>query len=266
ETYDLCYKNGWLENFFKSLEGSSDWLETSTPSNAISSRAPLGRADLPTASYTEMMEWSLPTAARIRYHALMEEFASRPEALPFLRGGIWRNFFSKYTESNLLHKKMLHVSGKVRKLERSRRQDKTFLAAREEAITLLLRGQCNDAYWHGVFGGLYSPHLRTALWNSLVQAEAIADGLTHRTTEFAEADKLDFDADGHDEIYFTSDRHAVLLKPSDGGTISAMDCRGANAALINSLTPRPESYHAALKNLSAKTSKGVQSIHEQTRV
>ena len=265
-THEHCYVNGWLERFFSELEKNASWLEISTPADSVAAHAPLGRADLPTASYTEMMEWSLPTAARSRYHALTEEFASRPQALPFLRGGTWRNFFTKYSESNLLHKKMLHVSGKVRKLEHSRRQDKTFLAAREEAITLLLRGQCNDAYWHGIFGGLYSPHLRTALWNSLVQAEAIADGLTHRTTEFAEADKLDFDADGHDEIYFTSDRHAVLLKPRDGGTISAMDCRGSNAALINSLMRRPESYHAALKNISAKNPKSVQSIHDQTRV
>jgi alpha-amylase len=258
-TNKLCYVDGWLERFFTELEKNGDWLETST-------HAALGRADFPTASYTEMMEWALPTVARNRYHALVGEFSSRPEALPFLRGGTWRNFFTKYSESNLLHKKMLHVSGKVRRLERRRRQDNAFRAAREQATTLLLRSQCNDAYWHGIFGGLYSPHLRTALWNSLVQAEAIADRLTHRTKEFAEAAKLDFDADGGEEVYFTSDRYAVLLAPGDGGTISAMDCRKSNAALINSLTRRPESYHAALKNLSSKSSKGVQSIHEQTRV
>jgi alpha-amylase/alpha-mannosidase (GH57 family) len=265
-TYEHCYVKGWLERFFTELEKNADWLETSTPADAVAGHAALGRADLPTASYTEMMEWSLPTAARNRYHTLTEEFSSRPDALPFLRGGIWRNFFTKYSESNLLHKKMQHVSGKVRRLERSRRQDKYFLKAREQATTLLLRSQCNDAYWHGVFGGLYSPHLRTALWNSLVQAEAIADGLAHRTKEFAEADQLDFNADGREEIYFTSDRYAVLLEPSDGGTICAIDCRGSNAALINSLGRRPESYHAGLKNLSSKSAEGVQSIHEQTHV
>jgi len=44
-----------------------------------------------------------------------------------------------------------------------------------EAHDLLLRGQCNDAYWHGVFGGLYAPHLRTALWKNLIHAELLAD-------------------------------------------------------------------------------------------
>ncbi|HKN59789.1 MAG TPA: alpha-amylase/4-alpha-glucanotransferase domain-containing protein [Candidatus Acidoferrales bacterium] len=264
-TYDLCYKNGWLENFFKSLEGSSDWLETSTPSNAISSRAPLGRADLPTASYTEMMEWSLPTPARNRYHALTQEFSSRPEDLPFLRGGIWRDFFSKYEESNLLHKKMLHVSAKVRGLASGRRRDKVFSKALGKAATLVLRSQCNDPYWHGVFGGLYAPHLRTAPWRSLVEAEAIADGLSHKSRHYADAAELDFDADGHDEIYLTSDRYAVLFQPHDGGTICDIDCRSSNATLINSLMRRPESYHAKLRNHQTQNTQGVQSIHEQTR-
>jgi 4-alpha-glucanotransferase len=264
-TYELCYKNGWLESFFNSLERSSDWLETSTPSKAISSHAPLGRADLPTASYTEMMEWSLPTPARNRFHALTEEFSPRPNDLPFLRGGIWRNFFTKYDESNLLHKKMLHVSAKVRRLSSSRRRDKAFSEALKKATTLVLRSQCNDPYWHGVFGGLYAPHLRTAPWRSLVEAEAIADGLSHKSRQYADAAELDFDTDGRDEIYLTSDRYAVLFQAHDGGTICDIDCRLSNATLINSLMRRPEAYHAKLRNLRTQNPQGVQSIHEQTR-
>lgn len=265
-THKHCYVDGWLEKFFSEVERNADWLATSTPADAVRSHPALGRADLPTASYTEMMEWSLPTAARNRYHSLTEEFSSRPEVLPFLRGGIWRSFFTKYSESNLLHKKMLHVSAKIRRLANSRRDDKSFRIARAQAATLLLRSQCNDAYWHGVFGGLYSPHLRTALWNSLVQAEAIADGLLQRSKQSALSARLDFDSDGREEIYFTSDRYAALLAPADGATICALDCRQSNAALVNSLMRRPESYHGKLKSLSAKTTQGVQSIHEQTRV
>jgi hypothetical protein len=264
-TYDLCYRDHWLENFFTDLERNSDWLETSTPADAVASHHSLGRADLPTASYTEMMEWSLPTPARNRYHALTVEFANRPGELPFLRGGIWRNFFSKYSESNLLHKKMQHVSAKVRLLAQNRRRDKSFRAAREEAKTLVLRSQCNDAYWHGVFGGLYSPHLRTALWRSLVQAEATADSIAHRGRHYATVESIDLNADGREEIYFCSERYAAILSPDDGATISALDCRQSNAALINSLCRRPESYHAALKNLTTKNAQGVQSIHDQTR-
>jgi hypothetical protein len=70
ETHKHCYDDGWLTNFFTALENSSDWLEMATPSMALAARPAQGRADLPTASYTEMMEWSLPTPARIRYHGL----------------------------------------------------------------------------------------------------------------------------------------------------------------------------------------------------
>ncbi|MGA7854984.1 MAG: alpha-amylase/4-alpha-glucanotransferase domain-containing protein [Candidatus Acidiferrales bacterium] len=264
-TNELCYRNGWLERFFAALDQNQDWLETATPGSAVASHAPLGRADLPAASYTEMMEWSLRTPARNRYHALVTEFASRPDALPFVRGGIWRNFFTKYSESNLLHKKMLHVSRKVHALDHSRRQDPVFVKAREEARTLMLRGQCNDPYWHGVFGGLYAPHLRTALWRSLAEAETIADRLSHRAHHYEEAVKLDFDADGHEEIYFTSDRYAALLSPEDGATISAIECRQSHATLINSLERRPEAYHAGIKNISGRQGHAPQSIHEQTR-
>ena len=264
-TYEHCYTNGWLERFFVMLEQSADWLAIPTPSDAVSSRPPFGRAELPTASYTEMMEWSLPTPARNRYHDLVEEFSTRPDALPFLRGGTWRGFFSKYAESNLLHKKMLHVSKQVRELTPSRRRDQTFLASREEATTLLMRGQCNDPYWHGIFGGLYSPHLRTAVWRSLAEAEALADLLTHRKHQYVAFTQLDFDADGRDEIYFTSDRYAALLKPDDGATLSALDFRPANVTLINSLMRRPESYHAKIRNLTTAEPQAVHTIHDQVR-
>jgi 4-alpha-glucanotransferase len=264
-TYEHCYTNGWLERFFVMLEQSADWLAIPTPSDAVSSRPPFGRAELPTASYTEMMEWSLPTTARNRYHDLVEEFSTRPDALPFLRGGTWRGFFSKYAESNLLHKKMLYVSKQVRELTPSRRRDQTFIASREEATTLLLRGQCNDPYWHGIFGGLYSPHLRTAVWRSLAEAEALADLLTHRKHEYAAFSQLDFDADGREEIYFTSDRYAALVKPDDGATLSALDFRPANVTLINSLMRRIESYHAKIRNLTTAEPQAVHTIHDQVR-
>ena len=118
------------------------------------------------------MEWVLPTQVRQRFHALQEEFSARPEVRRFLRGGFWRGFFSKYAEANLLHKKMLRVSSKLRRRRpKSSRTSTRDTALRARAMTNLLRAQCNDAYWHGIFGGLYAPHLRTALWRELVRAE-----------------------------------------------------------------------------------------------
>src|SRR5262249_25660864 len=264
-TYDHCYREGWLERFFAALEANSDWLATTPPGEYVAVTPPLGRAELPTAAYAEMMEWALPTAARQRFRTLQEEFTSRPDVQRFLRGGFWRSFLTKYPEANLLHKKMLYVSDQLRRLE-SRRRTPGSAKKLTEATTHLLRAQCNDAYWHGVFGGLYAPHLRTELWRELVRAEKLADSVRHRGAHSARVRKLDFDADGAEEIYVTSPRFAALLKPSDGGTLAALDLRSGDVTLINSIQRRPEPYHARLRTVGRSEVRQVASIHEQQRV
>jgi alpha-amylase len=264
-TYEHCFKNGWLNEFFTALEKNSDWLKVTAPGEYLVSHSPLGRADLPTASYTEMMEWVLPTRVRQRYHAVLKEFSARPEVLSFLRGGSWRGFFRKYPESNLLHKKMLHVSARIAAAPSQHSGTKAhedLLQARD----LLLKAQCNDAYWHGIFGGIYAPHLRTDPWRNLIRAEAIADRQTPGALA-ARVELLDYDADGATELLFTGLDYQALLKPSDGGTIAALDFRPAAATLVNSILRRPESYHASLREAAGKSATGaVASIHEQTRV
>ena len=260
-----CYKDGWLEDFFTALEENSSWLRVATPAEYLADHFPLGRADLPTASYTEMMEWVLPTRVRQRYHAVQKEFAARPEIVSFLRGGSWRGFFRKYAESNLLHKKMLRVSARVAAAP-PRRPNTKAPDELVQARDLLLRAQCNDAYWHGIFGGLYAPHLRTDLWRNLIRAEAIADRQS-ATTLPPRVELLDYDADGAHEHLFTSSEYQVLLKPTDGGTLAAFDFRPAAATLINSIQRRPEAYHARLREAAKTAVPGaVSSIHEQTLV
>src|SRR5271170_5597674 len=260
-----CYKDGWLEDFFTALEENSSWLRVSTPAEYLAAHSPLGRADLPTASYTEMMEWVLPTRVRQRFHAVQKEFSARPEVLSFLRGGSWRGFFRKYAESNLLNKKMLRVSARIAAVPPRRGASK----ASDDLATardLLLRGQCNDAYWHGVFGGLYSPHLRTELWRSLIRAEAIADKHTPGAL-VPRVELLDYDADGAHEHLFTAPEYQALLKPTDGDTRAVFDFRSASATLINSIQRRPEAYHARLREAAITAVPGaVSSIHEQTLV
>ena len=259
-----CYKDGWLEKFFTALEENASWLSVSTPSEYLTDHAPLGRADLPTASYTEMMEWVLPTRVRQRFHAVHDEFNSRPEVLSFLRGGSWRGFFRKYAESNLLHKKMLRVSARIAAIPPRRTNPR---AADEiaQARDLLLSAQCNDAYWHGIFGGLYAPHLRTELWRNLIRAEVLADRQSAASI-VPQVELLDYDADGSHEHLFSAIEYQALLKPSDGATLAAFDFRPSAATLINSIQRRPEAYHTRLRDSSRNPAGGgAVSIHEQTR-
>jgi len=274
ETYDHCYVHGWLDSWFGAIEKSSEWLETGLPGDLVAETQPLGRADLPAASYTELTEWALPTPARKRFHALQQEFTNRPDVLVFLRGSFWRTFLTKYSEANLLHKKMLHVSAKVRGLRAVVRRGLPLRRAVDQAYTHLLRAQCNDAYWHGVFGGLYAPHLRAALWRELVVAEKLADAADQGVPSYAEVHSLDFDADGREEMYHVSESYAALTKPWDGGSMAALDFRVSDVTLINSIQRRQEAYHERLRQLpaaaaaaaGAQDAGGAVSIHEATRV
>jgi hypothetical protein len=265
-TYEHCYRDGWLERFFSAVEANYEWLEMVPPAEALAAHQSLGRVDLPTASYTEMMEWVLPTSARQKFHSLLDEFSERPDVRRFLRGGFWRGFFSKYAEANLLHKKMLRVSSKLRASgARGAKKNTKGALQRAKAVTHLMRSQCNDAYWHGIFGGLYAPHLRTELWRELIRAETIADALQHGPKPYQAMTRLDFDADGREEIEITAPKFAALVKPSDGGTVSVLDFRPTAVTLINSLQRRVEAYHSRLQNVAQFAAK-VASIHDQTLV
>jgi hypothetical protein len=264
-TYDHVFRNGWLERFFLALEANSEWLVTTPPGEYLADHAPLGRADLPAASYTELMEWVLPTPARQKLHGLQQEFAGRPDLLQFLRGGIWRGFLSKYPEVNLLHKKMLRVS---RKLATARPSGAPAGRRKriDEAWTHLLRAQCNDAYWHGVFGGLYAPHLRSELWRELILAESMLDSIAGHSPAQVKCERVDFDADGLDEFYVSSRMFSALIKPGDGATVGAMDFRPSAIPLINSLKRQPEASHLRLAEAGRGSGGAVASIHDQVNV
>jgi alpha-amylase/alpha-mannosidase (GH57 family) len=259
-TYKHCYEDGWLERFFQALEDNADWLTVTTPGEYRRLSRPLGAAVLPTAAYSEMMEWALPTPARQRVEALVREFSGRPEVQRSLRRGMWRNFLVKYPEADLLVRKVQYVSRRLSQRAKAlRRSDPARL---DEARTRLLRAQCNDAYWHGIFGGLYSPHLREALWREVIEAEHLIEG--DRSPVRSRRDGLG--APQRDELYFTSARYSALVDCADGATLSSLDLRTAGVPLINSVARRPEAYHARLAHASAGDGSQVASIHDRVRV
>ncbi|MEO0251478.1 MAG: alpha-amylase/4-alpha-glucanotransferase domain-containing protein, partial [candidate division WOR-3 bacterium] len=136
-TYNWVYERGWLRKFVETVLSTPE-IETMTYSEALRTFPPLGRIYLPTASYFEMGEWSLPAEGAVEFMEFVEKL--RREGVfdkyrRFVRGGIWRNFLVKYEEANNMHKKMLYLSRYVEK-----RRDRKL---RE----LLYRAQCNDAYW-----------------------------------------------------------------------------------------------------------------------
>jgi alpha-amylase len=244
-THRLCWERGWIESFFTALEASRDWLLVMPPGEWVKTRPPRGRIYLPTASYDEMNEWALPAAAAARLPAVKHELDTqgRADILPFLRGGFWRHFMVKYPEINTLHKTMLRVSRRAWRMRPGPRRD--------AALDHLWQAQCNCPYWHGVFGGIYLGHIRSANYAHLITAERIVDS-GRRLRRWVEAHSDDLDADGRPEILVRSDAQALSVDPADGGSVVTWDVREVGVNLVNVMTRRSEGYHEALRQAIAR--------------
>ena len=231
-------KEAWVEKCFTALEQNSDWLTTVTPTDWMAGHPPIGRIYVPTASYVEMTEWALPPDEAPVFAKLLHDAVEKNSpAARFLRGGMWRNFQARYREVNDLHKQMLRVSAAVEAMPAG--------AVRDRALDHLYRGQSNDCYWHGLFGGIYLVHLRMAALAELIAAEDLVLGDT------AAAGVADFDLDGRQEVLIGTAGQSVLVDPDDGGGIGAWDLRATRVALASVMRRRPEAYHAKLKAAEA---------------
>ncbi|MFL5674873.1 MAG: alpha-amylase/4-alpha-glucanotransferase domain-containing protein, partial [Chloroflexota bacterium] len=242
-TWEHCWGKGrWVDDFFEALEANAGWLSTTTPSAWLAEHAPIGRVYIPTASYEEMGEWALPADESLAFHQALKEAkaAGRPEAR-WLRGGFWRNFQVKYREVNDLHKQMLRVSDGVHAMADG--------AERDRALDHLYRGQSNDCYWHGVFGGIYIAHMRLATHAHLIAAEDIADTAAGRLDAAA---LMDLDLDGHDDVRLATAGQVVAIDLDEGAGIAGWDIRVVRHALAAVLRRRPEAYHQTLRDHEAR--------------
>jgi hypothetical protein len=254
-TYDHVYRDGWLDRFFDRLAATS-WLRLSTFTEVIDAVPASDRVYLPTASYREMGEWALPSAAAAALERARHELGSDDgEVASLLRGGFWRGFLVKYPEVADMYWKMLRLSTAVAEAQRDRPDDPTLVAARES----LWRGQANDAYWHGVFGGCYLPHLRRAVKSALLEAERGLDGTQGVRVG---ARSLDADGDGADEVLIRTPELSVTVAPARGGSVTELAYVPRALDLADVLTRRPEAYHARLTAQAAHRQEGARTIHD----
>lgn len=231
-THEWVWRGGWMHRFLQSMERSVEAGEVrwTTPSEVLHSIPCSGPAYLPSASYHEMEAWALPPKAARQLESLEQERGSdRLEAGEgaLIRGTHWRNFLVRYPESRRMHRRMMELSRWCR-----RRGDPA------EARRAIGRAQCNDAYWHGVFGGLYLRHLRESIWHHLAWAEGLlreGEGLGWRVE--------DVDGDGFGELRITSSRFSAVVAPSRGGVVEELTLFEQRINLAATLTRRLEAYH-----------------------
>jgi alpha-amylase len=274
DTFSHCYKDGWLESFFSALEENSDWIETTTFSEYQERFYPVGMVYLPAASYREMGEWALPPEGALDYEYALNElkglFGDRAKS--FLRGGTWRSFFAKYPESNHIHKRMLQISRKVHKavkrvkvqsskfkIKKSNKTLNSKLLTPNSLLHELWKGQCNDAYWHGIFGGLYLPHLRSSLYRHLLNAESMAEKLIGEDVSIEEGD---LDCDGFRDICISKGDMTAFFT-EDSGALIELSSKGKQVNVLDVLTRRPEAYHSRISETSQNGSGEPKTIHDR---
>jgi alpha-amylase len=254
-TYRHVYEDGWLDTFFDRVL-ATDWLRLATFADVVDAVPAAGRIYLPTASYQEMGEWALPAEAG----CLLEEarrdlgqLENGARLVGLLRAGFWRNFLVKYPEVAEFYWKMQRLSAAVEQRRRERPDDAGLAAAREA----LWRGQANDAYWHGVFGGCYLPHLRRAVKSALLEAEA---RLAAAGDEPVTVTRGDLNGDGREEIAVRTRALAVTLNPALGGSLTEIGVLDRRHDLADVLARRREAYHAQIGGRAE--SGGLHSIHD----
>jgi alpha-amylase len=245
ETYKWVYEEKWLEKFFTFLEENKSWIETKTFSEHFYNNEPLGICYFPTTSYPELGEWALPAEASYKFKKIYDLLKNSPnfnDFKPFFQGGQWKNFLSKYKESMVISKKMFFLS----KLMENKQDD--------EKIDLY-KAQCNDAYWHGVFGGLYLPHLRREIQSHLCKGfEKILPPLFIYYH--------DFDLDGKKECFVHNRYFNIIFDIDEGGSIISVDFIPKSLNITDTLTRRKEGYHYRLSESTDHT-EGTKTIHEQ---
>ena len=255
-THRSVHQEGWLRRFFEGIEARRDWLTTMTLGE-YAARAPVrGRIYLPTCSYIEMGEWALPPAAAGRFGNLLHDFRAgrMREMKPFVQGGFFRNFLRKYEESNQLHKRVWWVSQRVEEASRK--------SGDEVGRDYLYRAQCNDVYWHGVFGGLYLNHLREAAYGNLLRAEEASDRVLHAgKAGWTETVKGDLDLDGGTEVLLKTATLTLFAHAHDGGALTEISLPQRGVSLGHVLTRREEGYHEKLRKAGGSFD-GSTSIHD----
>ncbi len=246
ETHQHVYTDGWLRKFLDLLRDNESWIKITTPSGVLDHVAPIGRTYLPDASYREMTEWVLPPASQKEFVSLTRLYPDNEEwqrLVRFTRGGYWRNFRTRYPESNEMYARMIDVSNRLAVLQAKSDLSEDAQELLEDAVTHLYRSQCNCTYWHGAFGGLYLPHLRNAVYKELIAAEMLMDQVTRGVGGWVDVAVGDFNLDARQEVKLSNHRMVALLSPAMGGHLYELDLKANEVNILATLNRRPEPYH-----------------------
>ncbi|MDG2285224.1 MAG: DUF1926 domain-containing protein, partial [Alphaproteobacteria bacterium] len=194
---------------------------------------------------------------------MLEESSQWHRVASFVRGGFWRNFKTRYPESNEMYARMMQISDQLAAIEQTPTDEGSGRLI-DEARDELYQAQCNCSYWHGAFGGIYLPHLRNAVFEHLIRADTrIQEAIGRGKSPWCQACQSDFNFDGRDEIQLSNDQLSLFLEPASGGRLYELDVRSISHNLLATLARRPEAYHKKVLSGPSSDDDNVASIHDR---
>ncbi|MFH1798637.1 MAG: alpha-amylase/4-alpha-glucanotransferase domain-containing protein [Candidatus Omnitrophota bacterium] len=217
QTHKWIYKRKWLYNFFCSLEKNQEWLQTATYSEVMDTVTPGEIREIPESSYREMMKWA--------------------------RGG-FKNFLSRYPESGRMHKRMINVSNALKSMDSRNTLGGEFFHI-QDAKRELFKAQAGCAYWHGTFGGLYLPHLRSGVYEHLIKAQGMIDKVQGHSNGPVRVVERDFGLSEHETV-ISNGTLDIFIKSSLGGALMEVDYKPLGVNLTNTMSRLKEDYHKKL--------------------
>ncbi|OIP55926.1 MAG: hypothetical protein AUK54_03110 [Helicobacteraceae bacterium CG2_30_36_10] len=231
QTNVWVYEQKWLEGFVEAIL-ENDRIVCEHYTSYMKKNRSLGIAYLNNTSYFEMGEWSLKSRQTLALEKLKQSVGDdyfNNLGVAFIKGGIWKNFFIKYHESNYLHKRMLYFSVNQECLNKS-------------SLESLYKLQTNDVFWHGVFGGLYLPNLRDNAYKYLLEIEKSKS----KNEIFFEV--LDIDKDGYDELKVLTKNLSLVFSTKYAGQMVEFGSFDTLFNWQNTLMRREEAYHQKILN------------------
>jgi 4-alpha-glucanotransferase len=232
-TEDTCAPGGWLSRFLRLMDENRNIAVPVLPGDFIKSLDSVDKVYFPCTSYEEMMQWPLPPEQQMDLESIKSRADSETGSI-YVNGGYFRQFLTRYPESNFLYARMMHTHVLINQVQRDRSRKKS---AREESW----RGQSNAAYWHGRYNGVYDHHLRKAAYRSFINAEKTTRERGIFTTAI---NSVDIDFDGSEEfIYQGQNINAYVHR--NGGMLFELDYLVSAWNYLDTMARHRERYHDA---------------------
>ncbi len=232
QTVQSEQKLRWFKDLFTQLtENYARKISLERSGDFVRSLGELKKVYFPVSSGTDIEYWAMSTVKQKEWKKYSKKNSrGRNFCSPT---GYFRQFFSKYEESNFLYSRMLYTHDLVSQI----RNDKSRKKSASEEI---LKSQGHYPYWHGNHPGIYDSAARQHVYQSLINAEK---NIREKGVFTTHLQALDFDMDGGDEyVYHGQYINAYVHKT--GARLFELDYMISPWNYLNTMKRYSENYHS----------------------